>query len=111
MTDPAVAPHWFAIEQLFGASLTRPARFRTTSRSPSIVASPALSYPRYSRRRKPETRIDEASCSPVYPTIPHIGSVHLQSTDLIHESPFNLEQVEPAVIMQLDGVVCLLKKV
>ena len=53
---------------------TLPARFRTTRRSPSRVATPALSYPRYSSRRRPATRIGLASCVPMYPTIPHIGT-------------------------------------
>src|SRR3954470_3339589 len=56
-------------------SPTRPARLRRCSRSPVRVASPALSYPRYSRRLSPSTRIGSASRGPTYPTMPHMLSL------------------------------------
>src|SRR5437763_4145240 len=52
----------------------RPDRRRRCIRpGPVRVASPALSYPRYSSRRSPSTRIGSASRRPAYPTIPHMG--------------------------------------
>src|SRR4051812_20975776 len=56
-------------------SPTRPARLRRCSRSPVRVASPALSYPRYSSRLSPSTRIGSASRGPTYPTMPHTVSL------------------------------------
>ncbi len=54
------------------SAATRPARLRRAIFAPSIVARPALSYPRYSSRRSPASRIGLASWPPVYPTMPHI---------------------------------------
>src|SRR5450759_4563503 len=36
------------------------------------TATPAESYPRYSRRRSPSMRIGTTSLSPIYPMIPHM---------------------------------------
>src|SRR5918992_2405960 len=47
--------------------------FRTTWTSPpSSTATPAESYPRYSSRRSPSSRIGSACWFPAYPTIPHM---------------------------------------
>src|SRR5690242_10144254 len=49
-----------------------PARLRV-SRCPSeTTATPAESYPRYSRRRSPSTTTSSACLSPTYPTMPHM---------------------------------------
>src|SRR5207249_4129156 len=48
-------------------------RHRRTSIFPSRrTATPAESYPRYSRRLRPSKRMGTASCFPTYPTMPHI---------------------------------------
>src|SRR3990170_4313043 len=44
----------------------------TTWRLLPTIATPALSYPRYSRRFRPSKRIGRAFRRPAYPTIPHI---------------------------------------
>src|SRR5438552_3292266 len=44
----------------------------TTWRPLPTIATPALSYPRYSRRLSPSSRIGNALRRPAYPTIPHI---------------------------------------
>src|SRR3989475_783782 len=49
----------------------KPLSFMTCRALPTI-ATPALSYPRYSRRLRPSSRIGRASRRPAYPTIPHI---------------------------------------
>ena len=66
------------------SSLSRPSTLptrRTTSRRAAPVpasrfsnATPAESYPRYSRRLSPVSRMSLAVSDPVYPTIPHICS-------------------------------------
>src|SRR2546426_750716 len=49
----------------------KPLSFMTCRALPTI-ATPALSWPRYSRRLRPSSRIGRASRRPAYPTIPHI---------------------------------------
>src|SRR5919204_3876453 len=44
----------------------------TTCRPLPTIATPALSYPRYSRRLRPSIRMGKAFRLPAYPTIPHI---------------------------------------
>ena len=51
-----------------------PGRFSTASPPPaSTTASPAESYPRYSSRLRPSSRIGPARRGPTYPMIPHIS--------------------------------------
>src|SRR5215831_3944083 len=40
-----------------------------------MTATPAESYPRYSRRLSPSTTMSTAVLSPMYPTMPHISPV------------------------------------
>src|SRR5271156_4902814 len=54
----------------------RPAHLRSSITPFSTVATPAESYPRYSSRRKPSSRIGVASALPIYPIIPHISKNH-----------------------------------
>src|SRR5215203_1263744 len=49
-----------------------PALRTTWSSPPSSTATPAESYPRYSSRRSPSSRIGSACWFPAYPTIPHM---------------------------------------
>ena len=43
-----------------------------TCRPLPMIATPALSYPRYSSRLRPSNRMGNAFRRPAYPTIPHI---------------------------------------
>ena len=58
--------------------------FRTTWTSPpSSTATPAESYPRYSSRRSPSSRIGSACWFPAYPTIPHMpGLLSVAQSDV-----------------------------
>ena len=58
----------------------------------SKSATPAESYPRYSKRRKPSNNISTTLRSAIAPTIPHILSSNLCciSTDNIYAMLFNL---------------------
>src|SRR5207245_4708544 len=49
-----------------------PAALRVSRPFPLSVATPAESYPRYSRRLSPSINIGAAVLDPMYPTIPHI---------------------------------------
>ncbi len=71
VADPATPRRRLGLEQLLERAHP-PRALRTTMPPRSRVASPALSYPRYSSRRSPPTRIGAAWCDPVYPTIPHM---------------------------------------
>ena len=51
---------------------TRPASLATTTPAPFCTATPAESYPRYSSRCNPSTRIGAASRRPTYPMMPHM---------------------------------------
>src|SRR2546426_6273310 len=53
----------------------RPAILRVSPPPPLSTATPAESYPRYSKRLKPSTRTETASLGPTYPTIPHTAQV------------------------------------
>src|SRR5207244_2522002 len=53
----------------------RPASLRVSTPPPLSTATPAESYPRYSKRLKPSTRTETASLGPTYPTIPHTAQV------------------------------------
>src|SRR5512135_721418 len=44
---------------------------------PDWTATPAESYPRYSSRRRPSTRISTQELGPVYPTMPHMSLLSL----------------------------------
>ena len=46
--------------------------------APPWIATPLLSYPRYSNRRSPSIRNVHASSLPTYPTIPHMTLIYLQ---------------------------------
>jgi hypothetical protein len=59
--------------QLFVQVLQTPGLLADLEGASSTMATPAESYPRYSRRRSPSTMTSTASFSPTYPTIPHIG--------------------------------------
>src|SRR5262245_3102402 len=50
-----------------------PAAFRISSMLSFTVATPAESYPRYSRRRRAGMRTEMASRVPQYPTMPHMA--------------------------------------
>src|SRR5213592_4006948 len=63
--DPFIAGSWasrFAMN---------PLSFMTCRPLP-MIATPALSYPRYSSRLRPSNRMGNAFRRPAYPTIPHI---------------------------------------
>ena len=53
-------------------SSTRPTAFVVRNALRWATASPAESYPRYSSRARPSTRIFDAGRVPTYPTMPHI---------------------------------------
>src|SRR2546421_6801573 len=53
----------------------RPASLRVSTPPPLSTATPAESYPRYSKRLKPSTKTETASLGPTYPTIPHTAQV------------------------------------
>src|SRR3989454_5810546 len=53
----------------------RPASLRFSPPPPLSTATPAESYPRYSKRLKPSTKTETASLGPTYPTIPHTAQV------------------------------------
>jgi hypothetical protein len=53
-------------------SRTRPTVRCTCAPAPPSTAMPAESYPRYSSRVSPSTRIGAAFWLPTYPTIPHM---------------------------------------
>src|SRR2546427_3185327 len=52
-----------------------PASLRVSRPWPFSTATPAESYPRYSRRVNPSSRTGTAFFGPTYPTIPHIAQV------------------------------------
>ena len=49
-----------------------PADFRTSMPPLAITATPAESYPRYSRRRSPSSSTGTAGRAPIYPMMPHM---------------------------------------
>ncbi len=56
----------------FASSAIRPAFLRRCSSPPAPVTMPELSYPRYSSRFSPSSRMGAASRWPVKPMIPHM---------------------------------------
>ena len=55
-----------------GTSFGMPTALETETFGPLIIATPALSYPRYSRRERPSTIRSCTSVFPKIPIIPHI---------------------------------------
>src|SRR5512138_3822766 len=56
----------------FSSAAIFPTLRQSPSFPPAATATPAESYPRYSSRRSPSSRISAASRRPTYPTMPHM---------------------------------------